>query len=244
VATGEGVNDLAINLLASVIAGTAVWLAQRLLRYRRTSRRRAFLGLVPGAPVLIVVGRHASSPAAMSVNKADVAAVLDLAVLVKEAGAEPTIALHTEAADGVGERVEFCVGGPESNQRTAAHLRWLLPGFTQAPYAEDPEGLSLRVGTRVFRREPGSCEYVLLARVFAAGRPRPLFLVCGQTAISNHAATRYLVNQQHRLRSSYGTSASFCLILRIVNSASYGSGVVEVVADVTAATMAGSGSPL
>ncbi|MDQ1643844.1 MAG: hypothetical protein QOJ50_28, partial [Cryptosporangiaceae bacterium] len=37
-----------MNLLASVIAGTAVWLVQWLFRFRRAARRRAFFGFVPG----------------------------------------------------------------------------------------------------------------------------------------------------------------------------------------------------
>jgi hypothetical protein len=229
------VEDLAINLLASVIAGTAVWLAQRLLRYRRATRRRAFFGLAPGGRALLVVGRHASSPATTSIHKTDVAAMLELAVLIKGAGAEPAVAMDTEVVEGVGTQAEFCIGGPASNQRAAAHLRWLLPGVAQASYGEDPEGLALRVGTQVFRRERGSSEYVLLARVFAPGERRPLFLICGQTAITNYAAARYLVDQQGRLHSQYGTVRPFCLILRVVDRDAYGGNVVELVADVTAA---------
>ncbi|MCX2950190.1 SIR2 family protein [Lentzea sp. NEAU-D7] len=56
------------------------------------------------------------------------------------------IALHTAVVEGVGDQVEFCVGGPSSNHRTAAHLRWLLPGVSQASYEEDPKGLALRRG--------------------------------------------------------------------------------------------------
>lgn len=229
-------NDLAINLLASLIAGVAVWAAQRLLRYRKAARRRAFFGLAPGKRVLVVVGRHGAAP--MSINKTDVAAVLELAVLAKGAGAEPDIALHTEVVEGVGDQAEFCVGGPTSNLRTAAHLRWLLPGVTQSSFDDDPDGLALTVGDRVFRRERGASEYVLVARILAPGKRRPLFLVCGQTAITNHAAAKYLVDQQDALHAQYGALTSFCLVLRVVNRDAYGSDVVELVADVTEAATA------
>ncbi|WP_086661388.1 hypothetical protein [Lentzea kentuckyensis] len=228
-------NDLAINLLASLIAGITVWLVQRLLRYRRAARRRAFFGLVPGERALLVVGKHRAAPAPMSINKTDVAAVLELAMLAKDAGAEPEIALHSEVVEGVGDQVEFCVGGPLSNSRTAAHLRWLLPGVSQSTYREDPEGLSVRVGDRVFSRERGGSEYVLVARIVVPGRRRPLFLVCGQTAITNYAAAKYLVEQQDSLHAQYGARTSFCLVLRIVNRDAYGSDVVELAADVTEA---------
>lgn len=226
-------SDLAVNLLASIIAGTTVWLAQRLLRLRRVARRRAFFGLTPGARALLVVGKHASSPKAMSINKDDVSAAVELAVLAKSSDVEPTIVLHHETIEGVGAQVEFCIGGPTSNQRTAAHLRWLLPGVSQDSYQEDPEGLTLRVGSRVFRREPGTYEYVLVARIFVPDRRHPLFLVCGQTANTNHAAARYLVQQQDRLFAQYGGAARFCLVLRVVDRDAYGSNFVELVADVT-----------
>jgi hypothetical protein len=43
------VNDLAINLLASAIAGSAVWLSQWFVRVRRLTRLRAFVGVSVGS---------------------------------------------------------------------------------------------------------------------------------------------------------------------------------------------------
>ncbi|MEU7907345.1 hypothetical protein [Actinoplanes sp. NPDC049118] len=227
-------SDLAINLLASVIAGVAVWLFQRLIRLRRAARLRAFFGFVPGANVLLVVGKHASSTQALSVNKADMSAIVELAVLAKSGGTEPTVVLHGETLDGVGEQVEFCVGGPDSNARTAAHLRWLLPGVSHTPYDEDPEGLTLRVGPATYRRERDSYEYVLVARVAVPGGRHPLFVICGQTAATNHAAARYLARKRETLLDQHGSQANFCLVLRIVGRGAYGNSFVEPVADVTA----------
>lgn len=226
-------SDLAINLGASVIAGVAVWLFQRLIRLRRAARLRAFFGFVPGANVLLVVGKHAASTQALSVQEADVSAVVELAVLAKSGGTEPTVVLHGEALEGVGEQVEFCIGGPDSNRRTAAHLRWLMPGVVQAAYEEDPDGLTLRVGPTAYRRERNSYEYVLVARIVVPGGRHPLFIICGQTAATNHAAARYLGRQRNALLDQYGGRENFCLVLRIVGRAAYGNSFVELVADVT-----------
>ncbi|WBB46798.1 hypothetical protein O3597_16560 [Verrucosispora sp. WMMA2044] len=68
--------DLLINLLASVIAGTAVWLTGFLLRRHKLNRARAFFGLAAGASCLLVVSRHASSPREFSVHRRDVAALV------------------------------------------------------------------------------------------------------------------------------------------------------------------------
>jgi hypothetical protein len=69
------VGDLLINLLASVIAGTAVWVAGFGLRRRKLSRERAFFGLTAGASCLLMVSRHSSSPRESSVHRSDVAAL-------------------------------------------------------------------------------------------------------------------------------------------------------------------------
>ena len=76
----------------------------------------------------------------------------------------------------------------------------------------------------------------LLARL-TAGQPdqsRPVFLFCGQTAITNQAATRYLARNHERLARKYGDN-SFVLLLKVVNSHAYGPDVAELVADVTRA---------
>jgi hypothetical protein len=75
---------------------------------------------------------------------------------------------------------------------------------------------------------------VLLARLTAGDRPdtRPVFLFCGQRAITNQAAARYLARHHERLARRHG-SGSFVLLLRVVNSEAYGPDVVELVADVT-----------
>ncbi|WP_253289776.1 hypothetical protein [Verrucosispora sioxanthis] len=76
--------DLLINLLASVIAGTAVWLTGFLLRRHKLNRARAFFGLAAGASCLLVVSRHASSPREFSVHRRDVAALVELATIARE----------------------------------------------------------------------------------------------------------------------------------------------------------------
>ena len=67
------------------------------------------------------------------------------------------------------------------------------------------------------------------------GAARPVvFLFCGQRAITNQAATRYLARNHERLHRKHGNN-SFVLLLKVVNSQAYGPDVVELVADVTRA---------
>lgn len=223
--------DLMINLLASAIAGAAVWLAQYALRHRSRRRLRGFFGLTGGAPCVIYVSRHASSPRLNSVHRYDMGALMELAVLARDCGSRPEIASFEDPPAGIGTVTEFCVGGPSHNPRTAQHLRWLLPGVRVG--ADSPERLTIAVGDREFTREEGAYEYVLLARVLAPEGGRPVFVLGGQTALTNQAAARYLGRHHRRLGREYG-DGPFCLVLRVVAPPAYGANVVELAADVTA----------
>jgi len=220
--------DLLINLLASVIAGAAVWLAQYLLRRRRLTRERAFFGLTAGGTCLLSVARHFSSPRRASVHRRDVAALVELATLVRECGAHADLANDGALAQGFGRFTEFCVGGPSGNPRTATHLRTILRGVTFADGVE-----TITVGGTKYRFEPGVAEYVVLARAWGPARDRPVFVLAGQTAPTNLAAARYLDNRHRALFRQYGDDRPFCLVLRIVEPAVYGADFVELVADVT-----------
>lgn len=220
--------DLLINLLASVIAGAAVWLTQRLLHRRRLSRERAFFGLTMGGTCLLSVARHFSSPQKASVHRRDVAALVELATLARECGARADLANDGALAQGFGRTTEFCVGGPSGNPRTATHLRTILRGVSFAGGAD-----TIRVGGAEYRFDPGVAEYVVLARAWGPARDRPVFVLAGQTAPTNLAAARYLDAQHRTLSRRYGSDRPFCLVLRVVEPRVYGVDFVELAADVT-----------
>jgi hypothetical protein len=235
------VRDLLVNLLASVVAGTAVWLFQRLRRYRRAARKRAFFGIRPGVVSLLAVSRHASSPSHLSVHRQDVAALVELATIARDCGGRADLITTDDAPQGVGRVTEFCVGGPSANPRMAAHLRALLPGVrVELPVGPAPDGaragareLPLIVGGTTFRREPDRVEYVALARVFGPDGGRPVFILNGQTARTNLAAARYLAARYATLFRRYGAAGRFCLVLRILEPDAYGADLAELVGDLT-----------
>jgi hypothetical protein len=236
------VRDLLVNLLASVLAGTAVWLFQRLRRYRRAVRKRAFFGIRPGAVSLLAVSKHASSPSHLSVHRRDVAALVELATIARDCGGRADLITEDDSPQGIGRVTEFCVGGPSGNPRMAAHLRALLPAVRveMLPVETAPDGagaglrdLPLSVGDTTFRREPGRAEYVVLARVFGPDGGRPVFILNGQTARTNLAAARYLATQHGALFRRYGAAGQFCLVLRILEPDAYGPDLTELAADLT-----------
>ena len=227
-------NDLLINLLASLVAATAAWIAQRLLRYRRMVRERAFFGLDQGSACVLTVPRHAGSSSEKSVHRRDVAAMVELAALAKECGATVELASDDEVPAALGRVTEFSVGGPTANARTAAHLRSMLPGIAYESALPDDVAARLCVGTATYQRTKGNVEYVVLARVFGPTGGRPVFVVSGQSARTNFAAARFLATNHRRLAKAYGNRTPFCYVLQVKESEFYGPDYAEIAADCTA----------
>jgi hypothetical protein len=232
----DDVRNIVLGVVAAGISASLGWLARTYLWRRRLRRKQAFFGLPDHSESLLVVNRDAGS-ADLAVHRHDVFALLELSALIKDCGANTQVVTQDAAQQGFGERTEFCVGGPGSNRRMAAHLQAMLPGIRVNTDREpESERSAFRIGGEHYRMERGLTEYVLLARL-TAGRPeqsRPVFLFAGQRAITNQAATRYLARNHERLARRYG-AGSFVLLLKVVNSQAYGPDVVELVADVTRA---------
>jgi hypothetical protein len=227
------VGDLLINLLASVIAGTAGWLAGFLLRRRKLSRERAFFGLTEGASCLLVVSRHASSPREHSVHRRDVAALVELATVARECGAHADRVGENQPTGEIGRLTEFCVGGPgDASPRSATHVRTILRGVRYAVADETRSRLAFTVGGTEYVLSPDT-SYVLLARFWGPAGGHPVFLIGGLSAGSNLAGARYLASRHRELDRQYGADRPFCLVLRIVEPAAYGTDYTELVADVS-----------
>ncbi|MEV4616513.1 hypothetical protein AB0K43_28530 [Kitasatospora sp. NPDC049258] len=238
----DSVLNVVLGLVASAISAGLGWLAQSLRRRRRLGRIRAFFGMPAGTECLLVVNHHAASESSKSVSRHDVYALMELSALVKECGAQAEIVVHDQVRQGLGNKAEFCLGGPASNARTAAHLASWLPGVDFA--IQNPDGpygdTTIKVGEQEFAyvhpdAAPEGQTYVLLARLHPRPGSRPVFLIAGQTATSNHAAVRHLVANHRALSRRHGVDGTFALVLRVVNARAYGPDVVELAADVTAA---------
>ncbi|WP_371663571.1 hypothetical protein [Streptomyces sp. NBC_00280] len=230
----DDVRNIVLGVVAAGISAALGWLARTYLWKRKLRRKQAFFGLPDNSESLLVVNREAGGPE-LTVMRHDVFALLELAALIKDCNAHAQVVAHDAAQQGFGERTEFCVGGPASNRRMLAHLHSLLPGVRVNVDAEPgPDRGAFQIGPERYRMEGGRSEYVILARLTAGqiGEARPVFLFCGQRAITNQAATRYLARNHERLARKHGNN-SFALLLKVVNSQAYGPDVVEVVTDIT-----------
>ncbi|GHD01257.1 hypothetical protein GCM10010313_13560 [Streptomyces violarus] len=232
----DDVRNIVLGVVAAGISAALGWVARTYLWKRRLRRKQSFFGLPDNSESLLVVNRNAGGPE-FAVMRYDVFALLELAALIKDCNAHAQILPHDTARQGFGERTEFCVGGPASNRRMAAHLSSLLPGVRVNMDSEPgPDRGSFQIGSERYRVDNGKEEYALLARLTAerSQNTRPVYLFCGQTAITNQATTRYLARHHEKLARKYGNS-SFALLLKVINSQAYGPDVVELVEDVTQA---------
>ncbi|MDQ0793047.1 hypothetical protein [Streptomyces sp. B1I3] len=228
----DDVRNIVLGVIAAGISAALGWLTRSYVWRRRLRRKQAFFGLPGNSECLLVVNREAGGGDS-AVHRHDVFALLELSALVKECSAHVQIVSHDGARQGFGERTEFCVGGPGSNRRMAAHLQSLLPGVKINTGPEPgPDRAAFQVGSERYRMESGVAEYVLLARLTGGQDARPVFLLCGQRAITNQAAARYLVRHYEKLLRKHRGN-SFVLLLKVVNSQAYGPDVVELVGDVT-----------
>jgi hypothetical protein len=229
----DDVRNIVLGVVAAGITASLGWISRTYFWRRGLHRKQAFFGLPGHSECLLVVNRESGGDVA--VHRHDVFALLELSALIKDCGAHTRIVQHDATQQGFGERTEFCLGGPASNRRMVAHLSTLLPGVTINTRSEPgPDRGAYEIGSERYVAEPGVAEYVLLARLTAGEGARPVFLFCGQRAITNQAASRYLARHHEKLARKYGRG-SFCLLLKVVNSQAYGPDVVELVADVTQA---------
>jgi hypothetical protein len=229
-------SEVLVNLLSSALAGLAVWLGQRLLRVRSTHRLRRFLGINPGEECVLVVPRHYSSSTPLSVHRNDLSALVEVSMLIRDAGGKPKLVAHDSSIGELGRQPEFCIGGPSANVRAATHLRRFLPGVRFAEHV-DAGNRTDYVGNQRFAREPGVRDYGWLARIGGLSGGRSVILVCGQTSSMNAAMAAYLRANHRSLARRHGVTRSFCLAFSLLDPQAYGTDLIELVGDVTAPAM-------
>jgi hypothetical protein len=216
--------NIVVGLMTSLISGGSVWAWGRARVTRRQRERARFFGLSPGDTGRIVAPK-----------------------LMRDLKADLDVVSSGEGAYGIGDLTEFCVGGPTANVRMQSHLARFLPGVSIRSFAPDsPESAAIVAAGQEFLRERDSREYVLVAKVRPLDGGHPLFLICGQTAITNRAAVSYLRDHYRRISSAYGAGQNWCVVLRVVAPSVYGHQMTELAADVSASAfsaVAAAGGP-
>ncbi len=224
--------NVAIGLLTSVVSGSLVWTWQRIRNLRRQSRYAAFFGFSAARECVIVIGRQTNNP--QGIHRADVSALVEVASIANDAGARFQIRQPDQFREGAGRQVEFCLNGPDANARTGGHMATYLPGVRFKPYERGrPDSIAVVAGDLEFIREPGRKEHVVLARIFPSPGARPIFLIAGQTAVTNLAAAHFIHSRVEELRREHSTDRNFCLVLAVELPEIYGHESVHLERDIT-----------
>ena len=224
--------NIVVGLMTSLISGGSVWAWGRARVTRRQRERARFFGLSPGDTCRIVAPQAFGAP--RTISKHDVFSIVELAKLMRDLKADLDVVSSGEGTYGIGDLTEFCVGGPTANVRMQSHLARFLPGVSIRSFAPDsPESAAIVAAGQEFLRERDSREYVLVAKVRPFDGGYPLFLICGQTAITNRAAVSYLRDHYGRISSAYGAGQNWCVVLRVVAPSVYGHQMTELAADVS-----------
>jgi hypothetical protein len=220
--------DLAINLVAAGIGAALAWLAAYLKRAWTARLAAGFLGLRRGDTCRFVIARYRDHPAA---SIRDVGALLEALVMIQRF--QPVIeATDDNVAAPCGDVTEFCIGGPDSNQRSTVHLAKYLPGL-RVGSVHDEDRLEISADGKRFKYARGQSEYAILAKILPQPKGKPLFLVCGQSAQANRGALYYLrTNLQGRLRKDFGVN-QFCLVTLVPSPSIFGYKMAERAADIT-----------
>ena len=234
--------NIVVGLITSLIGAGSVWVWGRARVTRRQRERALFFGVPPGDTCRIVAPQAFGSP--RTISKHDVFSIVELAKLMRDLRADLDVVGSGEGTYGVGDLTEFCIGGPAANMRMQSHLARFLPGvsvLSTAPESQQPAAI-LAAGQE-FLRERDAREYVLVAKVRLPDGGHPLFLICGQTSITNRAAASYLRDNYRRISSVHGNGKNWCVVLSVVAPSVYGHQMTELAADVSAGAFSARAAP-
>lgn len=164
-----------------------------------------------------------------SMSHGDIETLIEVVEVVHELGGRIEVAPFDEKPKGVGIMTEFCIGGPHSNERTKAHLVNHLSGLTFHDYLPgDLDSMAIEFEGKKYRYEKdddGKLKqgYVILAKFYnnELFNSKPIFLICGQTSITNKSAIAYLIQNYEKLAKEFGDKA-FCLIVKPRDYKTYG----------------------
>jgi hypothetical protein len=226
--------NIVIGLVTSIIGGGCVWAWQRVRNTSRLRRKEQFFGLQPRGTCLIVMNNRAGQT--LATHHDDVQAMIEIATLASGIGASVVIESCDDFRGINGHRTEFCIGGAAggSNPRTGGHLAAHLPGVAIPADPGSREIPAIVAGDQEFRRRRGEQDYALVAKFTPPGSARPVFVISGQTALSNRAAVYFLKREYISLSKSLDSVERFCIVVRVAAVGTYGYQAAELAADLSA----------
>lgn len=228
------IENFVVGIITSIFTAVVVWVWQKLRNSRVLNRKAAFFGMVPGDKCLAIMNHNPKlSDAAMSHE--DIQTLVEVVSLAYEVGVGLEVLPFAQLLEPAGNTTEFCLGGPDSNQRTKVHLTNFIKGVHFHPYEPGSiDNIAIMSGGKTFRYQKNDSEFAVLARVYPYPGSQPVILICGQTARSNRGAIFYLLqNYDGFLRRKYGNRERFCLVVKLQSPLTYGFKSTKLEQDIT-----------
>lgn len=222
--------EIMIGIATSIIIGGTVYIFHKLKKLKRFNIESNFFMINPDIQCYFVMN-HAYQT--NRINHNDVYALFELSKIIQELKGELEIFPVTGVQIAPGDNTEFCIGGPDSNIRSKEHIETYLTGINVKTYSEDSPTIEIKVKDKIFKYNQYKKEYVILSKIMPLNKEFPIFLISGQSSITNRGAAYYLVNNYSQIIKKYGTTEQFCYILCINNSKLYGYKTIELVEDIT-----------
>jgi hypothetical protein len=228
--TANGIAEaIGINVFSAFLGGFLAFAWQWARRKQRKGREAEFLGVKPTKSCSIIVNtsprgrKYASKSGTRVMTHNDALAVVQIYQMLGSVGG--SVDLYEPEGAPPSSQVEFCLGGPRSNSRTAfllqQHTNVAMGDTQRAPQAINPVKWPqdiIEKGRLPLICERDELEYGILARVVRPSKAEGvLFIVAGQTSVVNMAAVDYLKRNLNHLRRRFG-DRSFCLIIKLENS--------------------------
>ncbi len=166
----------------------------------------------------------------------DIGTLVEAVKIIDKIGGEVIVAPFEETLEPPGDVVEFCIGGPDANERTQSILDNFLVGVRMYLYKDKVQGrrLAINTKTKLYKYNKGKEEFAILAKFMPKPNSKPVFLIAGQTGFANRGAMYYLAqNYDSSLRRKYKLGP-FCMITKVISPWDYGYKMVELVEDITA----------
>lgn len=227
------IENFILGIVTSITTAVAVWFWNKFRQSRLLNRKAAFFGLKPKEQCFAVMNQNPKQMNTMS--HSDVQTLVEVVKLAEKIDAKLNIAPFGQFLEPPGSVTEFCLGGPDSNQRTKIHLTNFLKGIRFNPYMPgDPENIAITTRDQKFQYEKNQNEHAILARIYPDLKSRPVILISGQTARSNQGVVHYLIqNYDHVLRKKFGNKQQFCLLIKLESPLTYGYKSAKLERDLT-----------
>ena len=221
--------DIVINIIASIIVGVAVWFWSKYRNEYSLRKKRNFYNIKRDQKIYLTINQYNQTKL---MSHRDISTLIDISKIPHDLDGDVMILPIDEVKFSPGEYVEFCIGGVDSNRRSELYLDEFFKNIYMNSY-QSQNSLRIEVGNDKFDYEKDRVVYSILAKFYPNKNTElPVFLICGQTSLSNKGAAYYLMNNYQELYKKHKNNP-FCYILMTKNFKSFGHKNVSLVKDVS-----------